>query len=471
MKPELEKYRNMSVCVAVSGGKDSMALLHYLYIHGSEYGITLSALNCDHGIRGETSKADSAFVVKWCREHDIPVLSFAENCTELAKRRGLSVETAAREWRHLCYLKAGCTVATAHHMNDNAETVLFNLARGSALSGVTGIRDAVGREALPCAYAVNAEGEPCYREEGAPCIVTAEVIRPLISCTREEIDEYIAENGIPFVEDESNSTDDHTRNYIRHHVLPQLESAVSGAAKAIYRFSRLAAEIDGYIGAQVARMGILKYNGGALIEHCAEYVPFSRCAADAIKQIFHRKDYTTAHIDALYVLQFAETGKRYEFLGLTAYKEAGRIAICDKTDISPHEKPFGYGEGRFGGFTLNITLNETDLPSYLQSFDRDLFRRYGKDPVVLRFDGGKIPATAVLRTRREGDKFTKFGGGTKSLGDFLTDKKIPLRLRDTLPLIADGSNVLAVCGVEISDRIKVSQDTLNEGYIWCDALI
>ena len=213
MEVRLEKYADKRICVAVSGGKDSMALLHYLSVHGGEYGISVSALNCDHGIRGKESERDSAFVKAYCGDKHIPVYSF------VAEKGIFKDENGARAWRLDCYKKvleegkADC-IATAHHMNDNAETVLFNLARGTALSGACGIAD-----------------EPSLG-----------IIRPFISCSREDIDEYIKANGIPFVTDESNFTDDYTRNKIRHNVLPALEQAVHGAVGAIYRFTRLARE-------------------------------------------------------------------------------------------------------------------------------------------------------------------------------------------------------------------------------------
>lgn len=476
MKPELEKYRNMSICVAVSGGKDSMALLHYLYHHGSEYGITLSALNCDHGIRGERSTADSAFVREWCEERGIPLMFFCENCVELAKLRGVSVELAAREWRQWCYFKAaekGYVIATAHHLNDNAETVLFNLARGSSLSGVTGINDgrirvnaAVGDDNLPC---------PVWKDEKKRfCTVDFNIIRPLIQCTREEIDEYVAVNRVPFVEDETNFSDEYTRNKIRHNVLPELERAVPGATKAIYRFSCLAQETLDYLNHQVLKMALFDFNGGALIKHCAEKVPFSFHAVHVVKNFFSRKDYTLRHIESLYDLQYACVGKKFEFLNLIAYKERGRIVIFDKNTKTEEPQPFAYNRGIFNGLILAIAEDKAALPMYARddSYGKTyLENKYGYDIKVLHFDRDKIPDGAVIRTRRKGDRFTKFGGGTKSLGDYFTDKKIALRLREILPLIAIGNDVLAICGVEISDKIKIEENTLKTGYIYCDAIM
>lgn len=430
MNVNLSAYAGKNICVACSGGRDSMCLLHYLHSHASEYGIVLSALNCDHGIRGDASARDSAFVKEWCAQNGIPLESFAAS--------GFRSEEQARRWRHLCYLKAaekfGAVIATAHHLDDNAETVLFNLARGSALAGVCGISDGVLRVTYP-------EDERTAQ---------VQVIRPLIGCSRRDIDGYIAENGVPFVTDESNFTDDYTRNKIRHNVLPELESAVPGAARAVYRFSRLAAEDEKFIQSQLKARNILEVRQDCcIIKFCEERALFNRAAVNAIKGAFGRKDYTLSHLETLFSLQYAEVGRTFEFLNLTAYKEQGAVALCENRTKIAESIPFAYGKIPFDGTYIDINADITQ-------------------PTIsgaLRFDCEKIPENSEIRTRRTGDKFTKFGGGTKSLGDYFTDKKIPLRLRDRLPLIAVGNDILAVCGVEISDKIKTDENTEKAGYI------
>lgn len=428
MNVNCAEYAGMNICVAVSGGKDSMALLHYLKTHGAEYRIILTAVNCDHGMRASSAR-DSAFVRQWCGENAIPLLSFQAD--------GFKNEAEARRWRYECALGAvkhfgADAVATAHHLDDNAETVLFHLARGSALSGVAGISD--GNIGV--------------------CGERLRLIRPLIACTRRAIDEYIAENGIPFVTDESNLTDDYTRNYLRHNVLPALENAVPGAAKAIYRFSRLAKDDDDYLQRIAERDYLRKECDCNIILPCEERVLFRRAALAAIKD-FGKKDYTSEHIEALYRLQFLPNGKSFEFLNLTAYREQGGIAICPTAENVQICVPFSQYRGNmFGAIPLVIG----EAPAHA-------------DGKILRFDRDKIPGDTVIRTRRAGDKFTKFGGRTKSLGDYFTDKKIPLRLRDSIPLLADGDDVLAVCGVEISDKIKVDKDTERVSAIVCPLTI
>lgn len=438
MKVNLQPYKNKRICVAVSGGKDSMALLHYLNAHASEFGITLSALNCDHGIRGEASERDSAFVAAYCGGNHIKLNLFK------AESGGFLNENAARIWRWNCYnavLSGGVDfIATAHHLNDNAETVLFNLARGSALSGLTGITD----------------------------VPILGLIRPLIGCSRAEIDEYIEENKIPFVTDETNFTDDYTRNKLRHNVLPALEEAVTGAAGNIYRFSRLAAEDEEYFARQVERILVRRPTYGYLIKPCSERVIFRRAAHKIIAVSYQKKDYMTEHFNRLFELQSAENGKKFEFLGLVAVKEEGGIAIADGTEISFESEGMPF----FGNLRCDQIMkysgriacaeyaeNEGDALEILSAAEAPL--------KTLKFDIGKIPESAVIRFKRAGDKFTKFGGGTKSLSDYLTDKKVPQSMRATLPLVCDGSEVLIIGGVEISDKIKVTEDTLNVGVFVC----
>lgn len=468
---ELAKYADMKICVAVSGGKDSMALLHYLYTQKEKYGITLSALNCDHKIRKETSARDSKFVKEWCIAHDIPLVCFEWNFV------GVKSEGTARIWRLKCYEAASTdkaeymgiepssihssgkwngaeAIATAHHLNDNAETVLFNLARGSALSGMEGITD----------YELPTEGNKKLK-----------IIHPLISLSRQEIDSYIEENNIPFVEDESNFTDDYTRNKIRHNVLPELEKAVPGAANAIYRFSRLAADDEAFFDELIEERKLIKQTRlGCEVSFCKEKVVFKRAVVKTLVGL-RIKDYTSEHAQRLYELQFAENGKKFEFLGFTAFKESGKIVICDSYLLRVEKEgipfkehcafEFMFWNGEFI-YVSESEEAETSLLALEAAAECD--ERVPKKFKVLKFDMAAIPDTAKIRFMQEGDKFTKFGGGSKSLGDYFTDKKIPPRLRKHIPLIADGKEILAVCGVEISDKIKLTPQTPKVYYLICE---
>jgi len=416
-----------------------MALLHYLKYHCGEYNITLSALNLDHGIRGEESARDSAFVKNWCAENDIPLLFYKAEMH-------FSDEGAARFWRlcqynHVITAGKADLVATAHHMNDNAETVLFNLARGSGLSGATGIQDS--------------------RVLG--------IVRPLLGCTRQEIDEYIKDNNILFVTDSTNLTDDYTRNKIRHNVIPALEEAVPGAVRAIYRFSRLAAEDDEYLTKKAKKLIVSRDFGGYFIKRCAERVIFKR----AVLHIFslnNVKDYTSEHLSRLFDLQSAENGKRFCFLGFTAFKEDGGISLIPDGALVAEREGFPFYEN-LGCDQITAYGNVLACAEYGECADETEkeFKkaRAARKIKTLKFDLDKIPQGAVIRFMRDGDKFKKFGGGTKSLGDFFTDKKIPLALRKKIPLVCDDKNVLIVGGVEISDDVKISERTKSTAAFIC----
>lgn len=436
MNIDLTPYKNKKICVAVSGGKDSMCLLHYMAMHSKEYGITLSALNCDHSIRGEESERDSAFVKAYCDGNSILCHTFTWEGEKFLD------EASARSWRMDCYAQIisegkADLVATAHHMSDNAETVLFNLARGASLSGMTGICD----NSL------------------------LKIVRPLIGCTRQEIDEYIKENDLPYVEDSTNLLDDYTRNKIRHNVIPALEEAVPGAVKNIYRFSRLAAEDEEYFKRRVNEILVKRNDGSFLIKSCTEPVIFKR-ALRYILTYFGKKDFTSAQMRTVYEMQWLNNGKRFIFLGLVALREEGGVAVCKEQELTANSMQLPFHQSIVGGQSIGgqlfIADSEGNAASAVSSLGLD-----EKQVKILRFDLDKIPESAVIRFKQKGDKFTKFGGGTKSLGDYLTDKKVPQSRRDNLPLVCDGEKVLIIGGVEISNDVRITKETLRVGVFIC----
>ncbi len=443
MRIDLTQYAGMRICAAVSGGRDSMALLHYLISRGGEYGISVCAVNFDHGMRAESSSRDSAFVAEYCKQNGVPLIFY--KWTD----EGAKTESAAHFWRFMKYTQAvqpqtlsngdkwdgADAVATAHHLNDNAETVLFNLARGSGLAGLTGITDEEYSSVAPKPF---------------------KLIRPLIAVSRAEIDEYIAKNNIPYVDDETNFTDDYTRNKIRHNVLPELEKAVPGASGAIYRFSRIAAEDEEYFKKIIEERGLIKRTPlGCEISYCAEKSVFKRCVSRCLREL-NVRDYSFEHFEALYALQFAGRGKKFEFCGYTVFNEGNKIAFCSSSALKMQEDGCPFSE-YFNHDASPVFLGR---PLYIGSQGSEP-KLDISHPKTLKFDCDKIPSTAVVRFMRPGDKFTKFGGGTKNLGSYFTDLKIPARIRSNVPVVADGNDILIVCGVEISEKVRLEDGTRN----------
>ena len=189
--------KGQSVLVALSGGADSVALLHFLHTLKDEWQLKLGALHLNHQLRGQESGRDEAFVRDLCAQLEIPLSVESFDVKQAAKQAGESVEQCGRRLRYDFFERqasqAGAKVATAHTASDNAETMLINLARGTALRGLAGIPPVRGR-----------------------------IIRPLITCTREEIELYCRKNTLSWVDDSTNQSDGHTRNRVRHHVLPLL---------------------------------------------------------------------------------------------------------------------------------------------------------------------------------------------------------------------------------------------------------
>lgn len=410
------------IAVALSGGSDSMALFHYMTNNAEALKIKVAAINVEHGIRGEESVRDSEFVEKYCSEKNIPLFSYKINAPDFAEKNKLSLEQAARILRYRCFFDAvkdgKCNlVATAHHASDNLESVLFNIFRGTGLKGVAGIRKN-------------------YRDI---------IIRPLLKTRKEEIDEYVKKFNIPYVTDKTNFDSDYTRNFLRLKIIPLIKEIFPEADKAVSRLTELAEEDDLYIENQAKKI-INFAEGRAEISIPADKPVFGRAAVMAMKSLGMEKDWEKIHTDDAYNLSFNNTGKIINLpCGITAVKEYDKIVFYKNIENSDLcEIPFKEGNFEFFGKTYRITRVSI----------KDINLKDG-----LYIDCDKIKSGAVIRRKKEGDVFTKFGGGTKLLSDFFTDKKIPRFKRDKIPLIADGKEILAVFGLAISDKAKADKNT------------
>ncbi len=433
---QLQKFSGKKICVAFSGGVDSTALLHFLLENREKYGYFLSAVHCEHGIRGEESLSDKAFAEKICRDWGVELFLFSADCIALAAREKKSLETAAREFRLNSFQalvdegKADY-IATAHHVNDEAETVLFRLARGSSLSGARGI----------------------LTENGW-------LIRPFLTWTKEEILKYAKENSLSYCEDKTNFELFATRNKLRLEILPALENAVAGATKNLARFAFLAAEDDEYLYRQSERLLQKEKSGGFTVSFSEEKPLFTRACLTALKALGMEKDYTSLHLGSVFSLQSAERGARLDLPKNVRAEKMGkgiRLYVFESADENSapikEEKPFS--ENGFDGGRYAVKVGKAF----------SAIRETGWK--TLKIDKDTLPKDAIFRFRKEGDVFTKFGGKTKSLKKFFNEEKIEVSERGALPLLAskDGNEVYVVCGVEISERVKITKDTQNALYI------
>lgn len=424
MNVEIRKnLRGKTVAVAVSGGADSMALLHYAVNNCGKFDIKVVALNVEHGIRGESSLRDTEFVKSYCKEKNISFIGYSVNAPERAKKDGLSVEQAARALRYECFFDAIASgkcdaVFTAHHSADNLESVLFNLFRGTGVKGLTGIKP--------------------YNDK---------IYRPLVKSSKEEINDYVKQHAIPFVDDETNFCDDYTRNFLRLNVIPKIKEIFPEAEKSVLRLSETLAAEDEFLDEQATNALSLK-NSVYYLDFSFPRAILARAAIKAINALGLTRDYEKIHVDEVCALKYNENGKTAVLPhGIIAVREYDRIALFIKNrQPSAAEFPFGTGTFILDGENVTVSPVGTQISNVKNGF---------------YIDADKVPANSVIRFRKTGDKFTKFGGGTKSLSDFFTDKKIPKKDRDFIPLIACGNEVLAVKGIAISDNVKIDDSTKN----------
>ncbi len=416
--------RGSTIAVALSGGGDSMALLNYMLSIKEKYAISVIALNVEHGIRGEESKNDTLFVTDYCAKNDVTLLSYTVDAIAYAKKEKLSIEQSARALRYQCFFDAinngKCdAVATAHHADDNTESVLLNLFRGSGIKGLTGIKN-------------DYDGK---------------ILRPFLSVTKQEIEQYLASNRIPYVTDKTNLSDEYTRNYLRLNVIPEIKKIFPELNKSIVRITEIASAEDEFMDS-VANRSITDTDGTVKIALPQHRAILSRAIIIAMQKLGVEKDWQKCHVDDCIKLSSAQNGTSINLpKSIVAIKEYDALVLYVNTKPEQVTIPFSIGT-----FTLSeqsVSIEKVDSAS-APDLKAGLFG-----------DLNKIPSGALIRFKHDGDRFTKFGGGTKSLNDYLTDKKIPLRLRNTLPILADGNDVLVIFGIASSNRIKVDENTTD----------
>ena len=367
----------------------------------------------DHGLRPEAA-GETLFVKEQCDRLGVNCEIYRADISALAKSTSESTETAGRKFRRKLMaeiVSAGRAdvIFTAHHADDNAETVLMHMLRGSGGRGLTGMKTADGF-----------------------------LVRPLLSCTRAEIDAFNAAHGIKFVTDPTNSDSRYTRNFIRNEVLPLLNTRFS-ATSALNRLARAASADEEFIGRFISREHIRCSDGEVRLAEAAFSEPAlaPRYVFEALK-LMGAEDYDSVTAARAIGLIGCGAGKKATLAGgITAVRDYDGIAFYREAAKNDAATPFT-GAGRYEKFGMEVAVCAPQAVKGAQ-----------------RFDLNAVPDGAEVRYRRDGDVFRPFGSGGKKLKEYLIDKKIPARIRDKLPLICYNNEVLVVCGVEISDRVRL----------------
>ena len=418
--------RGEVVGVGVSGGTDSMALLHYLNIIGEELDFEVVAIHIDHNIR-ENSADDASFVLGYCRENRIRAYKFKVDVPKLSQERGVSLEVAARDARYGVFdalVKKGAVdkIAIAHHMSDQAETILLNLFRGTGISG--------------------ARGMDLTRDEI--------YIRPMLFTDKAVVLNYIEDNQIPYVEDYTNADTTFSRNFIRNEILPLISKKWPAVVEKLVDFSKACYDDDQYISSQIIEDAFILEEKTVKIPNSYflyAHAIVSRMIFKALRQIGVNKDIERKHVELIKELAIhGKNGSKIDLpYSVTAIKEYDYLTIMNKQK----EK-----------LELNVPFKADEF--FVKGFGTIVVRKTKSlklDAKEIILDGKKVPKDAIWRFKQTGDMFEKFGGGTKKLKDYFIDKKIPARLRSIIPVLASGNEIYAIAGVEVSEKARIDKDT------------
>lgn len=427
----LKNYITMgdNIIVAVSGGADSMCLLDLMQKYSKDVKFDFSVVHVNHNIRGEESDSDQRFIEYYCAKNSIKCKTFAVNALNYAKKHGQTLEQAARELRYGAIYKYkdeinANKVFVAHHLTDQAETVFMHISRGSSLKGAKGM-DRAGV-----------------------------LYRPLLDFSKEQILKYAQKNNIPFVLDSTNNDNLYTRNFIRNEIFPKMKKVYPNIEKAVCQFADKCRIDDDFIEnmmpmelLRVENKGI-KLLDGLENMHLAISLRMIKKSFEMIGVFF---DIEQKHLEKVLELFRKRSGASLNLPHeVRAYREYdGIFLIKENKEKNKFCQKFELINYNFDGFGK----------VFLEKIDKNADFQYEKGCHYIDFD--KIPQTTVWRTIKNGDIFKKYGGGTKKLADYYTDKKIVKRKRDQIPVLADDKNILLVAGLDISDYIKITEKTKN----------
>ena len=419
------------VVVGLSGGADSVCLLLILKEACKEAGATLVAVHVNHGIRGEEANRDEAFCKRLCEENNIVFKAYKFSVPDIAKEQKLSLEEAGRMVRYQSFYEAAGengVVAVAHHQNDQAETVLFNIARGSRLKGAVGM--------MP---------------------VRDRIIRPLLCVTRSEIETYLKENGVEYCTDSTNLGNDYSRNSIRNQVMPLLNEI---NPKATAHFADFAA------GALEAESFLEEYTCSCFLEKSKNLQDkilldikgvHSYIVGRLIRMVFERlevglKDITKKHVDEIVMLSSKRVGANKHIKsgvwventrdGLLFYKKS-EAGVIEPIEINPPTR---------------ISLDDKAYMEF-DIIEWDDNKKITNEVYTKYLDYDKIKFGLQLRGWQQGDIIAINNGHHKKLKQYFVDEHVSRCKKEEALLLADGSNIVWVVGKRIGADYKITENT------------
>ncbi len=407
------------VTVAISGGADSTALLYAMAALQSAYGYRLYAAHYNHCLRGDESDGDQSFVQALCQKLGIPLFCGSGDVAQMAKQQKCSVELAARRARYdFLQQVAKGKIATAHTADDNLETLLFCLARGTGLKGLCGIPPQRGQ-----------------------------IIRPMLFCTREQVEAYLAQRQAKYRTDSTNADDEYTRNRIRHRVVPQLKEINTAAVEHAARLCReLRQDQDFLVQSAASAFADLRAGQGLNAGGVAELHPALRARVVELLLQQAGAPIDALHLQAVEQLSLQVSGRTGLPGGFFAQVKGGVLQVC-KTKVEPLP-------------TVELTPQNGPIcidGLRLQLVSRQEYENLQKIHSLLSkstIDYDKITGKILLRSRQSGDRFKSAQRGvTKSLKKLFCEANIPLSQRESVPILADDAGPLFVQGFGVDARV------------------
>ena len=411
--------------LAISGGRDSMALAHLL--HALNYKLVLA--HCNFMLRKSESDADAAFIKAWAKKRDLPcyVQSFETNA--FAKANGISTQMAARELRYAWFeslrKELGCPyILTAHHADDTAETFFINLSRGTGLDGLQGIPE----------------------QNDA-------IIRPLLRFSRKQIDAYIKKNHIDWREDASNETDNYLRNHLRHHAIPALKEAApnisKGLAKTLHNLKASQSLLEDYMALVYPKVVSESFKGYQLNINELQKLPHTR---EVLYELLKGFNFTAW--DDIYDLLNAQPGKRVLSATHRLIKDRDVLLLTENL----LHTPAGEAEGE-----NKILVNKKDKKLFFEGLrlTQEAVSEFEiKNTNEAIFDLKDLDYPLSVRKWEQGDYFYPFGmRGKKKLSKYFKDQKLSTLAKETVWLLCNGDEIIWVMGYRSDERYRVSDKT------------
>ncbi|MDY3117964.1 MAG: tRNA lysidine(34) synthetase TilS [Peptoniphilus sp.] len=399
---------NSHILVALSGGPDSMYLLYLLKNARDEIPFDLQAAHLHHGLR-ETADRDLAFVERVCDAWSIPLVTKRVDVPAVAREKKCGTEEAGRIVRYAFFRRhkvPGGLIALAHHLDDQVETMLLRLIRGTGLRGMEGMK-----------------------------VLEGDIFRPLLSMTKDEILRELEKNRIPYVVDETNLETTYSRNRVRWNIVPEAERINPRFQRVMESFSAMAREDEDYLSQRSEELYdrlAKKRRDGVQLDDAVYDAPDAvrrRVFRRAIEQVKGSvKNIGYDHIRSIDMLQKAETGTGIDLPGVRVERSYGRVAFTIKESLQKTEEEVTLQDGAAEFFGHRFYIGDGEEFVYV------------KDPAAVR-----------IRTRRAGDVIA-LKVGHKKLKDLFIDEKIDRRLRDSWPVVLEGEQVIWVVGLRKAYR-------------------